>query len=53
MFKELFASASLLDLPVASMFAFIALFAGVVLWVSARRRRPHYERMSQLPLQDD
>jgi cbb3-type cytochrome oxidase subunit 3 len=53
MFKDLFSSAALLDLPVVSMIAFIAVFAGVLVWVSAKRRRPHYDRMSQLPLQDD
>lgn len=53
MFTKLFESGVLLDLPIASMLAFMALFGGVVLWTSSRRRRPHYDRMSRLPLDDD
>ena len=53
MFEDLFTSATLLDLPVVSMIAFITVFAGVIVWTAARKRRPHYDRMSQLPLDDD
>ena len=53
MFKDLFTSGALLDLPVVSMLGFFALFVGVVVWVSGRRRRSHYERMSNLPLDDN
>jgi hypothetical protein len=52
MFRALFQDGALLDLPVVSMLAFFALFAGVLVWTASRRRRSHYDRMSQLPLDD-
>ena len=50
MWKDLFSGAVLLDLPIVVMLAFLALFVGVVLWTHGRRRRPHYDLMSRLPL---
>ena len=53
MWKELFESGSLMDLPVLVMLAFMAIFVGVVVWAFSKRRRPHYDRMANLPLEDD
>ena len=53
MFKDLFSDSLLLDLPVVSMLGFFAVFVGVCIWVSARKRGAHYDRMSQLPLDED
>lgn len=50
MWKELFSTASLLDLPLVVMFAFMAIFVGAVIWTCSRRRTGHYERMAALPL---
>ena len=53
MFKDLFSTSVLLDLPVVSMLGFFAVFVGVCIWVSSRKREAHYDRMSQLPLDED
>jgi cbb3-type cytochrome oxidase subunit 3 len=53
MFQKLFADSDLLSLPVLSMLGFIAVFAGSLLWVFARRNRPHFERMARLPLDEE
>lgn len=53
MFQDLFTSSALLALPIVGMLACMATFVGVVVWVSSRKRRSHYERMSEMPLNDD
>ena len=52
MLKELLQSSTVLDLPVVTMLFFIAVFAVVILRVLSRKRRPHYDRMARLPLDD-
>ena len=53
MFEKLFSGNDLLGLPVLGMVFFLAMFVGVVVWVFGRKRKPHYDRMSRLPLSDD
>ena len=53
MFQDLFSASSLLDLPIVTMLGFFAVFAGVCLRVASQRRRPHYDRMATLPLDED
>ena len=55
MFKDFFglAETSLFTLPQLAMCIFLAMFIGVVVRVCQRTRRPQYDRMAQLPLNDD
>lgn len=52
MWKDLFSSAALLDLPLIVMLGFMAFFFGAVVWAMSRRRAPHFERMARLPLEE-
>ena len=53
MWRQLFADASLFDLPIVAMCIFLAMFLAVLLRVLQRRRAPEYRRMAALPLDDD
>lgn len=53
MWRELFTGGSLFDLPLIAMVLFLAIFVTVVLRVLQRSRRPEYDRMASLPLDDD
>ncbi len=53
MLREFLSHISLTDLPVVAMVMFLAMFLAVLVRVSQRARRPEYQRMSNLPLQDD
>ncbi len=53
MLREWMTGAVLLDLPIAAMLLFLAMF-GLVLWrVSTRRRSDDYRQMACLPLAND
>ncbi len=52
MFKELFLNSDVLNLPVISMLIFLAVFVGMLFWVLAKKRKPHYDHMAALPLDD-
>lgn len=52
MFRELFTESDILSLPVVSMLFFMAVFVVVLLRTFSRRRKPHYDRMARLPLDD-
>lgn len=52
MFRDLIEGSQVLDLPVLAMLFFFAVFTAVLVRVMSRRRRAHYDRMSQLPLED-
>lgn len=51
MLKELFRFSDLLHVPVFVMLFFMLLFAAVLVRVLSRRRTPHYDAMSRLPLE--
>ncbi|MCA8942634.1 MAG: cbb3-type cytochrome c oxidase subunit 3 [Planctomycetes bacterium] len=34
------------------MLGFMVLFFGAVIWACSRRRKPHFDRMAHLPLED-
>jgi cbb3-type cytochrome oxidase subunit 3 len=53
MLQTWLSGASLLDLPVLAMCAFLAFFLAVLWRVTRRRHRDGYQQMAQLPLQDD
>ena len=53
MFQELLSSSNLLNLPVIAMFMFMAVFAGVIVFVFRRSRRAKYRHISMLPLDDE
>ena len=53
MLKGIFSSTSLFDLPVLAMGIFVAMFLAVLVRVSQRARRPQYDHMATLPLDDD
>ncbi|MCB9870093.1 MAG: hypothetical protein H6837_09570 [Planctomycetes bacterium] len=53
MWKELFQSSQLLDIPIGVMLFFLAIFALVLLRACSRKRANHYTTMAQLPLLDD
>ena len=52
MFKELFSDCDILSLPVISMLLFLAVFIGMLFWVLAKKRKPYYDHMAALPLDD-
>ncbi len=52
MFRELFTESDILSLPVVSMLFFMGVFAIVLVRTLSKRRKPHYDRMSRLPLED-
>lgn len=52
MFKNLFQSSDFMTLPQITLIAFIAIFIGVWIWTFSKRRKPHYDRMAQMPLDD-
>lgn len=51
MLKQLLENSTLL--PVAGMLFFVGVFATVLLRVMSRKRRPHYDQMSRLPLEPE
>lgn len=53
MFRDLFENVSLLSLPIAAMLLFFTIFVGVIVRVSRKARGPGYQRMANLPLDDD
>ena len=56
MFRAFFytaADASLAILPVLALCIFLAMFVGVLIRVCQRERRPQYDHMAALPLDDD
>lgn len=53
MIKQLLDSTSLFDLPVIAMCIFVVFFLAVLVRVCQRARRPQYEHMATLPLDDD
>ncbi|MCR9247808.1 MAG: cbb3-type cytochrome c oxidase subunit 3 [bacterium] len=53
MWKALFADGSLFTLPIVGMCIFIAIFLAVLVRVMQRSRKPQYDHMSTLPLDDD
>lgn len=52
MLQKLLDGSLILDLPVVTMFFFIAVFGFVLMRALSRRRGPHYERMARLPLEE-
>lgn len=53
MLREFLSGVTLTDLPVVAMCLFFVIFLAALLRVSQRRRFKEYDRMSQLPLQDE
>ena len=53
MLKELFESATLLDVPILVMAFFMVVFAAVLIRVCLPSRTKHYRAMSQLPLEQE
>ena len=47
------ADGTLTALPLLAMGIFLAMFVAVLVRVSQRSRRPQYEHMASLPLEDD
>lgn len=52
MWKDLFSTAAMLDLPLVVMFFFMGVFFVVLARVFSKKRRPHYDHMSRLPLDE-
>jgi len=52
MWRELFHGSPATALAVAAMLFFVAVFAGVLVWVADGRRTVHYQRMARLPVED-
>ena len=52
MWRDLFRFSDLLDVPIAVMLFFFAVFAVVLFRALSPARAPHYETMSKLPLDD-
>lgn len=46
-------SAGLYSLPLVAMGIFVAMFVAVLVRTSQKARAPEYQRMADLPLQDD
>ena len=53
MLKELFESATLLDVRILVMAFFMVVFAAVLIRVCLPSRTKHYRAMSQLPLEQE
>lgn len=51
MFKDFFASADFMTLPLVTLILFIAVFLSVVVWTFSKKRKPHYDHMSRMPLE--
>lgn len=52
MWKELFDGMDLSGLSIATMFFFLAIFVGVVIWALSPRRSAEFDHLSRLPLDD-
>lgn len=53
MLRKFLEGITLTDLPVVAMLLFLAIFLAVIVRVFQRARFAEYDRMSNLPLQDD
>ncbi len=53
MLRDFLLGSDLLDLPLVGMFLFMALFAGVVVWVFRPGQRERGRRLAALPLEDE
>jgi len=53
MLRELLGSSTLHILPLLAMCIFLAMFVGVVVHALQRARRPQFDHMASLPLEDD
>ncbi|MFM1874043.1 MAG: hypothetical protein RL398_3465 [Planctomycetota bacterium] len=53
MLRDFLSGITLTDLPVVAMVLFLAIFLAVLVRVCQRARFAEYDRMSNLPLQED
>ena len=53
MLREFLSATSLFNLPLVAMGIFIAFFFAVLVRIGQRMRAPEYQRMANLPLDDD
>lgn len=54
MYQSFYEGSDLLHLPIVAMWIFLALFAGVLVWVAvAGRDRRRFEAVARLPLDED